>query len=40
MELSELITLAITVYGLVAIALVLSEQLARLLYYAMWRLRR
>jgi hypothetical protein len=39
-ELSEMITLAITTYGLVAIALVLSEQLARLLYYAIWRLRK
>lgn len=37
---NELSTYTITVYGLVAIALVLSEQLARLLYYAMWRLRR
>jgi len=40
MELSELVSLAITTFGLIAITLVLSEQLARLFYYIMWRLRR
>lgn len=35
----ELLALAITVYGIIAIAVIFSDQIARLLYYLAWRQR-
>jgi len=37
---SDLVSVAITVYGAIAIAFVFSDQIARLFYYIIWRLRR
>ena len=35
----ELVSLAITVYGIIATVVIFSDQIARLLYYLAWRQR-